>query len=63
MQEAEKKITLKKEGSWVRETYLKKKFFMVSLNSSMNQIFVLQGFRLFVCFFIQDKNEFEETLC
>lgn len=51
MQEAEKKITLKKEGSWVRETYLKKKFFMVSLNSSMNQIFVLQGFRLFVCFF------------
>lgn len=49
MQEAEKKNTLKKEGRWVRETYLKKKFFMVSLGSSVQLSFVLGFFCL--CFF------------
>lgn len=39
MQGAEKKITLKKAGSWVRETYSKEKIFMVSLDSSIHFIF------------------------
>lgn len=69
MQEAEKKIPLKKEGSWVRDMYLKKKLFMVSLDSSIYLIFVLGlGFGVwfwfcFGLFLVHDKNEFEETLC
>lgn len=63
MQEAEKKITLKKEDSWVRQTYLKEKRFVVSLGSSIHLIFLVVFF--FVCwlFFKQDKNGFEEIVC